>query len=202
MIILSSIILIISVIYFFIQLKKNEISISEVYNKGIDDLKRSSTSANMNKFSKIRVTILYFTFILFVLMLISSFIPTMFTLEHLTGLFLVIHVTIAPLFAISLALLILFYSHRLRLNNHDYKLLVNRKNNQINFSVIKLAYWLGAFFAIPLLLSIILILFPILGTDLQDFYITVHRISALLFTILTLILLYYILVIKKQNHSK
>ena len=138
--------------------------------------------------------------ILFIILFITGFIPTLFDDHFLTGLPLIIHVTAAPVFALSLAILILFYSFKLKLNQNDFNNLVQGKNLiKINATtVIKISFWLLTLFSVPLLLSIILILFPILGTEIQEINIMIHRLSATIITIACMLMLYSIILTNKD----
>lgn len=151
--------------------------------------------------SKIRVFLIYLTVFLFLILFFTGFIPTLFSDNILTGLPLIIHVTAAPLFAVTLSLLILLFSFSQRLNKADFENLRDIKNllNIDPKTIIKTSFWLITFFSIPLLTSIILILFPILGTELQKFNIIVHRLSATIITCVLFLLLFADILRRKSN---
>ncbi|MCB9250315.1 MAG: hypothetical protein H6613_18075 [Ignavibacteriales bacterium] len=202
---LSILILIISIIYFFVALNKKEISFSEMISIIRDGLKDSSTEKDGNKniFFRIKTWLIHVTFYLFLFMFLTSFVPTIFS-GHLTGLFLILHITAAPLFSISLALLVLFYAYQLKLNENDYsnfEKVINKdsaKNDRSSIlSYSKFSFWLLTFISIPLLLSIILSFYPIAGTDWQNLSLIIHRLSALLFSLVVLALIYFYVTFSK-----
>jgi len=206
---LSIIILIASIVYFFYALSKKGIEIKDLNSIIRNGMRESdSNSANKKKnsgFHKFKMLFVHINMALFILMFLTSFLPTSFTGGHLTGLFLIIHITLAPLFSLSLATLILIYSYELKLNYTDFVnsrewLKNNNKNNRKYFiSYIKILFWLLTIISIPLLLSIILSFFPITGIEWQNFYLVVHRISALIFTLAILGLIYFLVNLLKNN---
>lgn len=206
---ISILILILSVIYFFYSLGKRGIKnadLNSIIRKGMkDSFNEQSIQKHKRGYIKLKLIVIHINMALFILMFLSSFIPTAFTGEHLSGLFLIIHVTLAPLFSLSLAALILFYSYELKLNGVDF---VNTKewiknitriNSKSSFSYIKILFWLLTIISIPLILSIILSLYPITGTELQNFYLLVHRLGALFFSLVVLGLIYFLVILLKTK---
>lgn len=177
------------------------IEIFKVYDKDFQNFfKGINESKDFKSLFTFKIITLYLSAFLFLILFISSFIPTIFTNGPLTGLFLIIHVTIAPLFAILAAIMVVFYSFKLKFNSEDFQKINNLKEFVENKqeTSIKLSFWLITIFTSLLLISIILILYPILGTELQEFYITIHRISATVITVLILFIL-YLNVLKKKH---
>jgi len=196
--IISSFVILLFFIYFNSKFKSRNISLTGLFSFFLKDIKRSfnfdkSEKSSIKILSKIKLLTLYTAFLLFIVMFITSFIPTTFTGEHLSGIFLIIHVTFAPLFAVTLVFLLIFYSYQLKFDHSDYEQLrdLNKVNTSKYFSIIKITFWSLAIVSIPLLMSIILILYPLLGTETQNLNIIIHRISAILFTLLVQILIYF-----------
>jgi len=202
--IITFLIILLSGLIFFSKLKKRGIELKDVINHFTTESKKilSSSINDKNRFEsfiKFKYSILYLTLAMFLILFLSSFLPTLFTGEHLTGLFLVIHVTLAPVFAVAISLLLLFFSFSFKLNQEDFENLprIKEDNKSVNNTKVKLTFWILALISIPLLSSIILILYPILGTESQNWNIIIHRISAMLFSIFVLVLIYYIFGSKK-----
>lgn len=156
----------------------------------------------------IKNTVLLLTIILFAIMFSSSIIPYGILGDSLTGIFLLIHVTFAPVFSLSLALSFLFYANAHKLIILDFQnLKLNLKSNKIIFdnslilSLIKILFWVICLFSISLLLSIIFTFFPIWGTDGQNLLLSIHAFSGLIITILV-ILFVTLKVIFKLNTVK
>ena len=129
------------------------------------------------------------TLALFLILAITGFVPVVFFGGHLTGILLLVHVTAAPVFALSLALLSLLWAHRQRFTAENWETITTlaaRKHvapDRLGDLGRKICFWLILFFALPLILSIILGVFPLFGTEGQESLVLLHGISALLLTI-------------------
>jgi cytochrome b subunit of formate dehydrogenase len=133
------------------------------------------------------------TLVLFLILALTGFVPMILLGEHLTGALLVIHVTAAPLFALSLAVLSLLWAHRQRFTAEDGEVLrsLTRRENvareRSQRFVQKVCFWLILFFSLPLILSIILGVFPLFGTEGQEALVIWHGLSALLLTVAAIV---------------
>ncbi len=121
-----------------------------------------------------------------ILLALSGFIPVLITGAHVSGMLLVLHVTIAPLFALSLCALALLWAHRLRFDRSDLQVVLDIRNHAtppgeplIRF-MLKCGFWAILVLSLPLMLTIILSLFPIFGTEGEAMLIRLHGYSALL----------------------
>ena len=143
------------------------------------------------------------TLTLFLVLAFTGFIPVVLFGGHLSGVLLLVHATAAPLFALSLALLALLWAHRQRFTDENWgtvKNLAGRRQTEPNHLVDlvrRVCFWLILFFALPLILSIILGVFPLFGTDGQEALVLVHGVSALLLTITAVVHTYTL-----TTHSK
>ena len=121
-------------------------------------------------------------------MALSAFIPLILFGDSLSGIFLLIHVSVAPLFSIFLAILIILFAHSNQFSKYD---LDNSKNNGIfifnQMGYIKITFWLIVFFSIPTMISVILSMFPLFGTDGQLYLLEIHRYSTLIVLILVIL---------------
>ena len=146
-----------------------------------------------NAMSVLRGLFYLLTLALFLVLAITGFVPVILFGGHLSGVLLLVHATAAPLFALSLALLSLLWAHRQRFTEENWdvvKDLTARKQvgpDNLNHVVRKICFWLILFFALPLILSIILGVFPLFGTDGQEALVLLHGVSALLLTITAVI---------------
>lgn len=146
-----------------------------------------------NALSVLRGLFYLLTLAVFLVLAITGFIPVVFWGGHLTGVLLLVHVTAAPIFALSLAILSLLWAHRQRFSEENWgtvKELSARKPveaDRVEELGRKICFWLILVFAIPLILSIVLGVFPIFGTDGQESLVLLHGISALLLTITAVI---------------
>lgn len=133
------------------------------------------------------------TLALFLILAVTGFIPVVVFGAHLSGILLLVHVTAAPIFALSLAILSLLWAHRQRFTEENWdtvKDLAARRHvepDRLNDVGWKVCFWLVLSFALPLILSIILGVFPLFGTDGQETLVLLHGVSALLLTIVAVV---------------
>jgi hypothetical protein len=140
---------------------------------------------------------------------VTGFLPVLFLGSHLSGMLLVIHVTLAPFFGIALSALALLWAHRLRFDEADWRILEGagrRKfpgNDALARFALKVGFWSALLLSLPLMLTVILGLFPLYGTDGEALLIRLHGYSALLLMMTALGELYLIigLIIAYGEHS-
>jgi len=128
----------------------------------------------------------------FLVLALTGFAPILILGDHLSGILLIIHVTIAPLFALFLSALALLWAHRLRFDEGDWRLALGQergrpfgKERLVRFAL-KVGFRLILFLSLPLMLTVILGLFPLFGTEGEALLIRWHGYSALLLMLVTL----------------
>ena len=144
------------------------------------------------------------TLVCFVVLAFTAFIPRIVFGQAPGGVLLMLHVAIAPLFALCIALLALMWAHQNRLFASDVQWFwryLLRKNTSENagpvFDVMpKIYFWLFALLAVVLMSSIVLSMFPLFGMEGQDYLLQWHRYSALLFSLVVFGQVY--LMLRKQ----
>ncbi len=147
----------------------------------------------LNALGVLRGLFYVITLLLFVILACTGFLPILLFGGHLTGVMLLVHVTAAPLFAVSLACLALLWAHRQRFTEEDWETLRNLigrrqlEQEHLQDLIRKTCFWLILFFALPLILSIILGVFPLFGTEGQETLVLLHGISALIVTLIAVI---------------
>jgi hypothetical protein len=163
-----------------------------------------------NIITALRLIFYQITIILFLLLAVSGFLPVIILGGHLTGVPLIIHVTIAPFFCIFLALSVLFWVHFQRFFLEDLNYLKTLKRGKtkllpdrtgISFWQ-KINFWMFAVFSLPAILSIILSMYPLFGTAGQDVLIQVHQYSTLLLFIVAVFHLYLLYVGLTKSEQK
>ena len=157
--------------------------------------------------ARIRSIVYASTLLCFLLLAVTGFVPILFVGDHLTGILLVIHVTVAPLFALSLSALGLLWAHALRFDREDWRILHGVGKAGIGKETIrfasKMAFWLTLLLSLPLMLTVILELFPLFGTEGEEFLIRLHGYSALCLMLVAVTHLYctrYPVQTNSQNH--
>jgi cytochrome b subunit of formate dehydrogenase len=141
----------------------------------------------------------------FIILAITGFYPTLILDEHISGYLLMIHATFSPILAICLAILAVMWARNCRFNHNDWPwfqrivervTLVKRADEEIsckNSTGQKIAFWLIISLALPLILSIVLSMFPYFGTYWQELLLSVHRYTALAFALLVIVHTYLLI---------
>ncbi len=172
---------------------------------------RFRTESGRKGIAVVRLIVYRLTIICFFILALSGFLPIVFLGEHLTGTLLIIHVTIAPLFALLLAAIALLWAHRFRLGENDWRCFVKLWRLQIpekdvlSRCLLRAGFWLILLTSLPLILTVILGLYPLFGTEGVDLLMSLHAYSGLVLTLLALMQIYGIMTIVKdsfENHVK
>lgn len=208
--ILSIIIIIGSLIWLYRYLKQNKFSLTEVmssyflaFKNSFGDLKLLKSQGFLDNLALIKRIVYLITLFLFLIMAVSAFIPIILFGDNLNGIFLLVHVSAAPLFSLFLAILVILFAHSNRFNNNDVDLSNKKKTfifNQIGY--IKVTFWLIVLFSIPTMISVILSMFPLFGTEGQLYLLEIHRYSTLIVLFLVILHSGLITVNHKLNFNK
>lgn len=141
--------------------------------------------------------------ICFIVLAITGFYPTVVLGKHISGYLVMLHATFAPVFAICLAVLALMWAHHYRFIQSDWpwlqrilprivQLKTAGKETLTEGSALgqKIAFWLLVLLALPLILSIVLSMFPLFGTHWQELLLSIHRYTALVFALVAIVRIY------------
>jgi hypothetical protein len=135
-----------------------------------------------------------FAVLCFLLLAVTGFVQILFSGDHPSGILLVIHVTVAPFFALSLAAAALLWAHSLRFDMEDWRVVRHLGHPGLREETIRFAskvgFWLILLLSLPLMLTVILELFPLFGTEGEAFLIRLHGYSALFLMLVALSHLY------------
>jgi hypothetical protein len=157
--------------------------------------------------AELRRTVFLFTLGLALVLVASAFIPVVVLGDHPSGVLLVIHVTVAPFFALSLCLTTLLWAERMRLGRADWeaakKILRWRSQarGDLSATIRRLGFWIVLLVSLPLLLSIILGMFPLFGTDGEEFLISLHGYSGLVLLSTALVITYAGMMVSRNAHQ-
>jgi cytochrome b subunit of formate dehydrogenase len=154
----------------------------------------------------LRILVYLLALLCFVVLAVTGFYPTLVLGEHISGYLVMIHATFAPVFAVCLAVLAVMWASRCRLSYSDWPgfqrfvqrvTLVKSSGNKTPHKSSglgqKIAFWLIIFLALPLILSIILSMFPIFGTHWQELLLGTHRYTALVFAMVVIVHTYLVI---------
>jgi hypothetical protein len=118
------------------------------------------------------------------LLVITGLLPVLITGKHLSGLFLIVHVTVAPVLVISATIWILFTVHKMRFDSDDLSAIKNLFSGVDEKSdflyVYKIGFWMIFILIVLAIVSIILMMYPLFGADGQEKLLVTHRYSTLL----------------------
>jgi len=195
--ILSIIVIVVSFIWLSRLLNKNNFSFTNsvssfftAFKKSLFELKQLKSKDISSKLGWIKSFFYLSTLLLFLLMFISAFLNVIFIGDDLTGFFLLVHLTVAPLFSVFLAILIILFAHSNRFTKNDVDKITDNSGSiksEINYSgYLKIVFWLIALLSIPTMISIILSMFPLFGTNGQQILLNIHRYSTLIIVLLVI----------------
>jgi cytochrome b subunit of formate dehydrogenase len=136
----------------------------------------------------------------FVVLAITGFWPLLVRGEHISGYLMMIHATFAPIFALCLAVVAITWAGENRFTAEDCpwvrrllrratRLHVPADEKPWACAVLgyKATFWLLIFLALPLILSIVVSMFHLLGTDWQHLTMAIHRWTGLVFAIVAVV---------------
>jgi len=134
----------------------------------------------------------------FLVLAITGFYPLVVLGEHISGFPVMIHATFAPVFAVCLAVLAVMWSRKCRFVRGDWPwfdrfvqrvTLVGTDAMPSRSTGLgqKIAFWLVIVLALPLILSIVLSMFPLFGTHWQELLLGMHRSIAVVFSLVAVV---------------
>ena len=137
----------------------------------------------------------------FAVLLITGFGPRLILHNSLSGYWLMVHATFAPVFALCLVALAVMWAYSFRFKSDCRPLphpVQPGKTNEDNIAggsilVMKICFWLICVLALPLFLSIVLSMFPLFGTNGQELLFQLHRYSALLLALAAIVHIYLLI---------
>jgi len=137
----------------------------------------------------------------FLVLAITGFIPLVLFGASVSGIGLLLHVFAAAVFALGLVIISLLRAHDHRFNKNDWQSLqhvigkktpTKKSNPHIAAFAKKISFWLILLLTLPLIVSILLGMYPLFGTHGQEALLQLHGYSALLL-VLTVVVRLYIL---------
>jgi cytochrome b subunit of formate dehydrogenase len=137
----------------------------------------------------------------FIVLVITGFYPVLVQDEHLSGYLLMVHATFAPVFAGCLAVLALMWADNCRFDKSDWPWLqrllrrapVDKPADTKYQLAQKICFWVITLLALPVILSIVLGMFALCGTEGQELLLTLHRYSTLLLAAVAILHTYLII---------
>jgi hypothetical protein len=134
----------------------------------------------------------------FIILALTGFIPRVAFGVALSGWWLMIHATAAPVFAACVAILAVLWADRNRLDKNYWPLLnriVGRSPKSTTAPEkhelwLRVCFWVVLTMSLPVILSAVVSMFPIFGTHGQEVLLQIHRYSTLVLSLFAIIYLY------------
>lgn len=136
---------------------------------------------------------------------LTGFLPVIFFGAAVSNFALMVHLVLAPLFAIGLTALALFWAQRHRFNADDWKHLqegFKKENHSPSLAQPnvwqKICFWLGLLLALPVIASTVFMMYPLLGTSGQEWLLHVHGYAGLLLLAVAVLHTYFVLANRRK----
>jgi len=147
---------------------------------------------------KLRKLIYMLALFWLLVLVVNGFYPSLILGSSISGYWIMLQTTAGGVFAVCLAALAVMWAHNCRLDKNYWPWLTNLIRHQPTNAAApekyelcqKVCFWLIVFLALPLILSITLSMFPLFGTDGQQFLLQLHRYSALLLVLVAVVYIY------------
>ncbi len=144
----------------------------------------------------------YLSLLFFLGMLSSSMIPILFGAERLTGISMIIHVSLSPFFTVSLAVAALLWAELMEFNWNDWEILIKRKArkelSKPSKTGHKIRFWAFLIMATAAIISILISMFPFFDTTTQELLLNLHKYSTLIMSTLLVWHLHILLIWEKN----
>lgn len=191
---------------------EQKLSFKDILRKLVYLLMLLFIKQKLNLVGVLRKLVYLLALLCFVVLAVTGFYPTIILGEHISGYLVMVHATFAPVFAICLAVLAVMWARNCRFTHSDwpwFQRIVQRvtlvkstgEETHCKSSGLgqKVAFWLIIFLALPLILSIVLSMFPLFGTHGQELLLNVHRYTALVFALVGIVHIYLVIRTKMQE---
>jgi cytochrome b subunit of formate dehydrogenase len=143
----------------------------------------------------------------FAVLFATGFLPRLFFGEVISGYWLMLHATAAPVFAVCVALLAVMWAHNCRLNKDYWPWLkrvlqlqtTSQAEPEKHELARKITFWLVIFLALPVMSSIVLSMFPLFGTHWQELLAQLHRYFALVLALAAIVHIYLMILTEAKR---
>ena len=155
----------------------------------------SSKELKPDFFGILRKIVYLFALLCFVVLFVTGFYQPLVGGRAISGFLVMIHATFAPVFAVFIAILAVMWAGNCVFDKNYWpwltKLLQRQpksdsKPQRYEF-LLKLCFWVILVLALPLILSIVLSMFKIFGTSMQELFLNVHRYTSLVIAIVIIL---------------
>lgn len=142
----------------------------------------------------------------FLLLALTGFLPVIIFGAAVSNLALMLHLVLAPLFAIGITALALLGSQRHCFNQNDGTHLWNWLRQERLAAAPaspnvwqKICFWLSVALSVPIMVSTVLMMYPLYGTPGQEWLLHLHGYMGLLMLVVVMLHTYWVLANKRQS---
>lgn len=151
-----------------------------------------------NLIGVVRKLVFLLAMLCFAILFITGFVPRVILGRAISGYWLMIHATAAPVFAACMAVLAVLWADKNRLDKNYWPLLNRILQRQPKSTTapekhelkLKICFWVVLTLSPVVILSAVLSMFPLFGTHGQDVLLDIHRYSTLLLSLFAIVYLY------------
>lgn len=155
----------------------------------------------LNLIGVLRKLVYLLALLCFCILVVNGFYPSLILGKSISGYWIMLQTTAGGIFTICLAILAVIWAHNCRLDKNYWPWLQKLLNHQSTNTAApekyelgqKICFWLIIFLALPLILSIVLSMFPLFGTEGQKCLLQLHRYSALLLALVAIVYTYLLI---------
>ncbi|MGA2173090.1 MAG: cytochrome b/b6 domain-containing protein [Sedimentisphaerales bacterium] len=146
----------------------------------------------------IRKLVFLVAMLCFAVLVVTGFVPMIFLGKSITGWWLMIHATAAPVFAACMAVLAVLWADRNRLDKNYWPWLnhiLHRQPKSVALPEkhelkLRICFWIVLSLSLPVILTAVLGMFKLFGTDGQELLLQLHRYCTLLLSLFAIVYLY------------
>ncbi len=183
--ILSLTIFIIALVWLIIALRRTDSGVGHVLKLRRQYFKNTQEIISQNGWSSqpaLRRLSYFFSLNIVLILAFTGFFQPWFFAHSMSGLLLMLHLAVAPLYAISLLVFVLFWERSKRFISGE-----SRTDRYL-----KMCFWVIAFFSATSLVSAGLMMLPLAGTPGQMILLAVHKCSAIILLVFVMVHIYFI----------
>ena len=193
--IISILALLITYISIAIALKNNQINLKKWFSIQSSNIADTLSNLKKSNIGKIIKSLLFpIMFLCVILLALTGFVTVIILGKPISTYLLLVHVSLAPIFAISMAIATLIWAPKNSFNKRDWETFCNLKSSKKEKRIElmqKIAFWSLIILSLPIILSILLSMYPLFGSEIQHSLLTTHRYSTLVFVIISTWYVYF-----------
>jgi cytochrome b subunit of formate dehydrogenase len=146
----------------------------------------------------LRKLVFLLSILCFLILVVTGFVPRVVYGTVISGWWLMIHATAAPVFAACIAILAVLWADRNRFDKNYWPWLNMMLKRQSKSTAMpekhelkqRICFWVVLTMSLPVILSAVVSMFPLFGTHGQEVLLQIHRYGTLLLSLFAIVYLY------------